>query len=563
MKTDPAIFGKRAAMFACLIIVASCVSTDDQSSFDHAAAAEKVDGLTDAESRIRADVEYLADDAMEGREAGTRGYDAAAEYVAARMAGLQLAPGNQGGWFQAVPLRTASSTPEASQMAVTNANGETTELTFLEDFKLFPSLEKDAIAFEAPAVFVGYGVYAPEVGYNDYEGLDIEGKVVVRFGGAPDTFDSDARAHYGSSATKAKYIANQGAVAIIGIYTEAGEKQFPWERVQRNPVARSTTWIGPDGVADVSGPGLNGYIGINPDSTEILFDGAARSYSDVRAEQAQEGSAPRGFDLPVSIAVSGASTFEDVLSDNVVGVIEGADPALKNEALIITAHLDHVGIDEHERGKKDDIINNGAMDNALGVAMLLETARRFQEGPPPARTVVFLAVTAEEKGLLGADYFAHFPTLGGKEIVANVNLDMPLMLHSFTDIVAFGGERSSLGPLAEEALASIGVTVSPDPLPEQGIFTRSDHYRFVEQGVPSVFLWPGFADGGEEVISEFLAKHYHNVSDDLSLPILWNDAARFADVNYKIAREIADRPERPVWNEGDFFGDLFTSKKAD
>lgn len=559
MKTDLHFSARHAAGLAASLFLVACVTVDDPPTFDHAAAAASAGALGDAAARMRADVAYLADDTMEGREAGTRGYDAAADYVAARMAGLDLSPGVNGGWFQEVILRTALSTRAASMVSVTKADGEIVDLTFLDDFKIFPSLETQVFSYDAPAIFVGYGVHAPALGHDDFDGLDVRGKVVVRFGGAPASFDSEARAHFGQSATKAKYLADEGALGVIGIYTEAAENRFPWRRVKRNPDAQAITWLHPDGQPDVSGAGLKGSISLNPDDTELLFDGAPRTYKELRAQEAEKDVAPQGFDLAVTISASSASTFEDAPSANVVGVIEGADPTLKHEALVITAHLDHVGIDQ-QAGANEDNINNGAMDNAMGVAMLLETARRFQEGRPPARTVVFVALTAEEKGLLGADFFAQYPSIGDKEIIANVNLDMPLMLHSFTDIVAFGGERSSLGPLAAEALAEIGVTVSPDPIPEQGIFTRSDHYRFVEQGVPSIFLWPGFANGGEKVINEFLAEHYHNVSDDMSLPIRWDDAARFADVNYNIAREIADRPERPTWNEGDFFGALFAGE---
>ena len=557
MKFDLQAAVARTAMLATVSVATACATVDLAPAFDHAGEAERVLALTDASSRIRADVAYLSDDIMEGREAGERGYDAAADYVAARMAAIGLTPGNEGAWFQEVPLRTAALDSDGAQMTVVNKDGSPVHLKSLDDFKIFPSLEQDVVSVEAPAVFAGYGVYAPTVGHNDYEGLDIDGKIVVRFGGAPAKFNSEERAHYGSSATKAKYIASKGAVGVVTVYTEENEKRFPWENAKRNPVARSTTWIGPDGAADVSGPGIAGFATMNPESSEVLFDGATRSYADVRAEAAEEGAAPKGFDLPVTIAIEGVGAFDEYASANVIGVIEGADPDLKHEALVITAHLDHVGIDENERGQKDDIINNGAMDNALGVAMMLETARRFLEGPAPKRTVVFLAVTAEEKGLLGADYFAHYPTLGDKKIIANVNLDMPLMLHSFTDMVAFGAERSSLGPIVEAAAAEAGVELSPDPLPEQGVFTRSDHYRFVEQGVPAVFLWPGFANGGEKVIGEFLAQHYHKPSDDMTLPVRWDEAARFADINFKIAREIANRAERPTWNEGDFFGGLF------
>ena len=171
---------------------------------------------------------------------------------------------------------------------------------------------------------------------------------------------------------------------------------------------------------------------------------------------------------------------------------------------------------------------------------------------------IFLAVTAEEKGLLGADYFAHFPTAPAENIVANVNLDMPVMLHDFADVVAFGAERSTLGPMVREAVESAGLELSPDPFPELGIFTRSDHYRFVEKGIPSVYLFPGFANGGEEAFNGFMRDHYHKPSDEVTLPIRYDSAARFADVNYEISRAIADAPERPKWNKGDFFGDLFS-----
>ena len=552
--------GKSVARYAILSVLGlltACVATDPPPVFNHADEVARVLTLPEAQSRIRADVAYLADDKMEGREAGTRGYDAAADYVAARMAAIGLTPGNEGAWFQDVPFRVGSLESRAAQMSITNQAGDVVRLKPLDEYKLYPSLERASIAVEAPAVFVGYGVYAPEAGLNDYEGLDLDGKIVVRFGGAPAVFNSEERAHYGSSGSKAEYIASQGAIGFITIYTEEFEKRFPWSNAKRNPVSSDTTWIRPDGAADVSGPGLLGSAIINPESSEILFDGAARSYADVRAEAAEEGAAPKGFDLPVTVAIEGVGEFDEFTSANVIGVIEGVDPQLKHEALVVTAHLDHVGVDDFGRGQKDDRINNGAMDNALGVAMLLETAQRFTDASPPARTVVFLAVTAEEKGLLGADYFARHPTLGDKEIIANINLDMPLMLHSFTDIVAFGAERSSLGAIVETMAADAGVQLSPDPLPEQGIFTRSDHYRFVEQGVPSIYLWPGFANGGEEIIRDFLQKHYHKPSDDMLLPVRWDAAARFADINFRIAQEVANRAERPTWNEGDFFGDLF------
>jgi len=546
------------AMTAPAMLLA-CANIDEAAPV--ASTASAFDALGAGADRIKHDVAWLADDAREGREAGTPGYDAAADYVMAQMKMIGLTPGNDGAWFQDVWLRGAASLPQASEFSIITQDDETIVLTSLDDFVLFPSVEQTEFDITAPAVFTGFGVYAPDAGHNDYEGLDLAGKIVVRFGGAPDFFNSEERAHYGSSATKAKFLAQSGAIGVIALYTKAFEERAPWERVTKNPIKKTTTWVSPDGAADVSGPGIKGIGAINPASSELLFDGAQSSFAEMRAQADAVGGAPKGFDLAVSITLKGKSTMEDFDSPNVVGVIEGADPVLKNQVLVITAHLDHIGVDDEAGSDGKDRVNNGAMDNALGIAMLLETARRFKAGEPPARTVVFLALTAEEKGLLGADYFAHYPTLGDKEIVANVNLDMPLMLHSFTDVVAFGAERSSLGGLVKKVLKDAGLALADDPFPGLGIFTRSDHYRFVEQGIASIYLFPGFANGGEEVINGFMADHYHKPSDDLSLPIRYDDAARFADVNYRIAREIADTPDRPTWNEGDFFGDLFAGGK--
>jgi len=538
-----------AAIFGCANIDAPAPQRGDAQSLPGRAA-----------DRIRADVEWLADDAREGREAGARGYDAAADYVAARMAAMGLEPAGDDGWFQQVPLRAATPVLGAAALSVTSPDGKIRALTHLDDFRISASLGEIEFEISAPAVFVGFGVHAPAAGHDDYAGLDLNGKIIVYFSGAPDFFESEERAYYGSGSTKVKEAAARGVVGTITLLTTAGETRTPWKRFISNPSRVRMTWIGPDGRADISGRGIKGGAVLNPAGSEVLFNGAPKSFAEVRAEADAEGGAPKGFDLPVTIAMTGANIIEDVTSPNVAGVIAGGHPVLKNEIVVLTAHLDHTGVNQRLIDEGEDGINNGAMDNALGVATMLEVARRLKEGAPPARTVIVLAVTAEEKGLLGADYFAHFPTVAKDMIAANVNLDMPVMLHSFSDVVAFGAERTTLGPIMRAAVEQSGLALSPDPFPERGIFTRSDHYRFVEQGVPSVFLMPGFANGGEESFNIFMEKHYHRPSDDASLPIQYGDAARFAEVNTLIAWAIADMPERPIWNEGDFFGDLFGKK---
>ena len=206
-----------------------------------------------------------------------------------------------------------------------------------------------------------------------------------------------------------------------------------------------------------------------------------------------------------------------------------------------------------------DIINNGALDNASGVSVLLETARLFTQGEPPRRSILFVAVTGEEKGLVGSEYFAMNPTVPVDAIISEVNLDMPLLLYEFGDVIAFGAEHSSLGDTVREAAQSYAIELSPDPFPEQNIFVRSDHYRFVQQGIPSVFLVTGMKSLDESVDTQpifegFLKEHYHKPSDDLNLPINYVAAAKFTRINTKIGELLANDPDRPTWHEGDFFG---------
>ena len=241
-------------------------------------------------------------------------------------------------------------------------------------------------------------------------------------------------------------------------------------------------------------------------------------------------------------------------------MLPGTDPSLANEYVLLTAHLDHIGIREPRPNDAPnaDRINNGAMDNATGIATLIEVARAFsQPGNRPRRPIIIAAVTAEEKGLLGAQFLAHHPVVGNGRVISEVNLDMPILTYDFQDVVAFGAEHSTMGPIVARAAARMGVRLSPDPLPEEGLFTRSDHYNFERMGVPSVFLMTGFANVGEREFRGFLASRYHNVGDDLSQNINWQAGAKFAQLNYLITREIADGTEVPRWYRGSFFGDAF------
>jgi Zn-dependent M28 family amino/carboxypeptidase len=241
----------------------------------------------------------------------------------------------------------------------------------------------------------------------------------------------------------------------------------------------------------------------------------------------------------------------------VVGLLPGADPRLKSELVVVMAHLDHIGVKLDTRPGEDKIYN-GAIDNAAGVASLLEVARAFAHSErPPRRSMLFVAHTGEEIGLLGADYLATHPLMPSAEMVAAVNLDMPLLLYDFTDVVAYGADRSTLGRMIGGAAVTLSVKLSPDALTQENLFVRSDHYRFVLRGIPSVLMTTGQANGGKQAWARFLGSIYHSPRDDLAQPINWRAGARYAELNYRIARALADADGRPRWYRADYFGDRF------
>jgi Zn-dependent M28 family amino/carboxypeptidase len=267
-----------------------------------------------------------------------------------------------------------------------------------------------------------------------------------------------------------------------------------------------------------------------------------------------------GFELPGELRMRQSSLHESISSPNVAAYLRGGDPLLSDEFMVYTAHLDHIG--ELAGEQHGDAVNNGALDNASGVSVMLETARLFTGREAPRRSVLFLAVTAEEKGLVGSEYFAQNPTIPREQLAGVVNLDMPLLLYDFGDVIAFGAEHSTIGDAVQQAADQAGVELTPDPFPEQNMFVRSDHYRFVQQGVPAVFLVTGTTsiDGTTDtktIFEGFLKDHYHLPSDDLNLPINYHAAARFTRINFGIGDIIANQLERPRWREGDFFGDTF------
>jgi len=532
-----------AAAASAAFVLASCATTSGTAPAPQASAAPA--SVITAEG-IEAHIRFLADDLLEGRDTGSTGYDIAARYVESHFRLLGLEPGAaDGSYHDPVPLQNMTADTSRARLAI---NGQTLEHG--TDYIISAHATRDESAISADAVFAGYGIIAPGLGIDSYDGLDVEGRIVVILAGAPDGLPSDVSAHLSSNRTKATFAAEQGASGVVLILAD-GLTRFPFSRVAAmaaNPRPSMTT------AANASPASIQASAIIGSETAERFFAQSGRSFSAI-VEAAQAGEALDSFALNTTVEIAQATTREMIDSANVVGVLPGSDPALAEETVIVTAHLDHIGVCQP---LDDDPICNGALDNASGTAAMLESARALVQGPRPARTVVFIALTAEEKGLLGSAHIAANPTPAMGRMVANINLDMPIMTYEFNDVVAFGAEHSTLGPVTAEAVARAGVSLSPDPIPEQSLFVRSDHYNFVRQGVPSVFMMTGFSSPNPEddegaAFLRFLGGNYHAPGDDLSQGLRFDQGARFALINYEIINAVANAPETPRWNEDSFF----------
>ena len=543
---------------ALLVLVAAC--GDEPENIANTAEGSPFDAI--GVEAIKAHHGFLADDAREGRMTGEPGYDEAARYVAEQFDALGLDPGGEDdGWYQPVPL-VSYRLGEGSMRVVTHRDGSDALLEYRDDYGMSGDKVRESDSIRAEVVYVGFGVHAPEFGYSDYEGIDVEGKIVALFRGAPADFDHNARAYYSSSRVKYEQAVKNGAVGIVNLWSRQSQRSMPWERYKKRTGTKpGMAWINLTGEANDYFPEIRGAIAISPATATELMAGTPINFED--ALDAIEDSTPRSAPLGVEMTMERRTSHESITSPNVIGIVPGSDPELRQEFVVYTAHLDHLGVGVAEDG---DDIYNGAYDNAMGVALMLETARAIA-GSPLRRSVLFIALTGEERGLLGSDYFASYPTVPTNSIVANVNLDMPLFLSPVADLIAFGAEHSSLQTVVAAEVEDEGFTLSPDPLPEETLFIRSDQFSFVRKGIPAIFLVPGFTSldpdiDGEALFRAHLKNDYHRPSDDLALPVDWESARRFARANARIGVAIANADERPRWNENDFFGDRFGQEKS-
>ncbi|TDF36447.1 M28 family peptidase [Alteromonadaceae bacterium M269] len=545
----------KIGLLAAVVGISAC-QVDVQST---TTSTESAAPLEADSSRIKAHLGFLAHDLLEGRDTGSRGHELATLYIASQFEQYGLTPmGDDDSYMQRVTFRQAFLDQDSPTLTLTR-DGQTQSLDYPAQYITGPSTLYTDASVSAEMVFVGYGIVAPELSHNDYEGLDVDGKVVVMLSGKPASFPTEEGAHFSSGAEKSRHAEENGAIGIITVSTPTAEKARPYQNQLNFLHAPRVRWVGKDGQPANVYPNLKNSAYFSQKAAEILFEGSERSleeiYKDLEADKS-----PKGFDLAYTLDFSKKSTHKEITSPNVVGMLEGSDPVLKNEYVVYSAHSDHIGL---AKTVKKDKINNGAMDNASGTSIMIETARLFSElENRPKRSMLFVAVTGEEKGLLGADYYARNPTVGEGKMVANVNLDMPLITHDFADLIAFGANHSDLKGSVQEAVTQVGLELAEDPWPELNLFTRSDHYSFVKQGVPAVFLFPGLKsnstdiDGSKE-FSRFMAAHYHKPSDELNDDFNWNAAKNFAQINFQIGLTIGNQAEKPKWNEDSFFGNTF------
>ena len=501
-------------------------------------------GLDAEADRWWAHVRYLADDALEGRDTGSPGYRKAAAYVAGEFQKAGLSPAGTDGYLQPVTFRSRRILEEKSSLALVRG-GQVEPITLGDEATIGMRVDS-APQLEAPLVFVGHGLRIPEAKYDDLAGLDLRGKIVLFLSGGPSRISGPLLSHYQS--VRWSYLKDTGALGTLSITNPRG-MDIPWERNILSRFQPSLTLADP-ALDETAGQKLS--VTVNPARAEKFFAGTGHTFKEILA-LAEAGKPLPRFELPASLRATVAVRSEDVESPNVVALLPGSDPVLKDEYVVLSAHLDHVGVGEAIKG---DRIYNGAMDNASGIAGLIETAVALREARTRLRrSLVFLAVTAEEKGLLGSRFYANHPTVPVDRIVANLNTDMFLPIIPMQSVNVSGFEESDLADDVRKAAKAIGVEVLPDPEPERNIFTRSDQYSFIKQGVPAIFPKIGFRKGSpeHEIMKRWRTERYHAPSDDLNQPVDFKAAADFNRLYLAIVESVANRPARPRWNADSFF----------
>jgi Zn-dependent M28 family amino/carboxypeptidase len=518
------------------------------------AAAQLAAEHIDAE-RIRASVKYLADDKLEGRGPGTEGDRMAAKYLSDQFASYGMTPaGDNGSWYQKVPLYAVSTVPDKTLFQLVPNNGEPLTLKYGADFVTNNQTGSDLADIDVPIVFVGYGIHAPEYNWDDYKGVDVKGKVVLVIVNEPPSedaafFKGTALTYYGRWTYKYEEAALQGAIGALIIHRE-DLASYPWQVVRSSWSGEKSYLVGDPNAR------LEAAAWIQHDVAGKIAQAAGYDIDDVIEEAGKRNvSRETTWRLKAHI-VSEKRSFD---SENVVGMVaaKGAGP---EQSVLYTAHFDHLGMDKNATGDK---IYNGAADNATGCGILLELARAYanaaKAGTPPPHRVYFAAVTAEEQGLLGSEYLGTHPPVPDKDLTLDLNYDMLLPIGVPTSTEVSGAERTTFYPIVESTAKDFGLTIQPDQFPGAGHYYRSDHFSLARYGIPAFSIGQGTlfaghdASWGEQQMKQYTAERYHQPSDEYKPEMDFRGDARMAQFGFDLGWLASAAKTEQGWQAGDEF----------
>jgi Zn-dependent M28 family amino/carboxypeptidase len=527
--------------------IAGCATTTEPAAQGYRGPPISLATLTTA-------TQIMSSDAFEGRAPTTAGEEKTAAFLAEQFAKAGLQPGNNGSWFQNVPLVETIATP--TQLRIT---GGSQPLTFAyrtnfvaNTYQVQPKID----LANSEMVFVGYGINAPERGWNDYAGVDVKGKTVVILVNDPDwespglegTFGGKAMTYYGRWTYKYEEAARQGAAGALIVH-ETAPASYGWNVVQ-------SSWTGPQYNMDDAGGHMDQskMVGwLTNDAARRLLAASGQDLTALTAAAKQKGF--RAVPLRTRASISLSNQIKKQASKNVIGILRGAKRP--NEYVIHTAHWDHLG--RCDADPTGDDICNGAIDNASGTAGLIALAEAHAKAGAPDRSLVFLAVTAEESGLLGSRFYAENPIFPLAQTVAGINMDVLTLAGDARDFVAVGGAKSELDAYMRRAIAAHGLALRPEPSPQAGSYYRSDHFSLAKQGVPMLYaklgndLVNGGSAAGEKWQADYRANRYHGPNDEYDPNWDWSGAVRELQIYWQMGRELAMSRDWPNWNEGDEF----------
>jgi Zn-dependent M28 family amino/carboxypeptidase len=504
--------------------------------------------------RMKADLQFLSSDLLEGRGTGARGGNVAAAYIATQFELAGLKPmGDNKTYLQKVPLIGLTTQPQTF-LEFIPAKGDPMKLKYLDDFVANAQSLKTEEKIDAPMIFVGFGVNAPEFGWNDYAGLDVKGKVVLAFVNDPPSqdpafFGGKAMTYYGRWTYKYEEATRQGAAGILLIHnTEMAS--YGWQVVRNSWSGEQAYLANPLGAYAIP---MAGWI--TEEVAKKTFAAIGMDYAAMMEKAKTKGFQP--IELPLRVQGDVYAKVRDLETENVAGLLEGSDPKLRDQAIVYTAHYDHLGIGNPVDG---DNIYNGAVDNASGTAFLIELARAYSEASvKPSRSVLFLSVTGEERGLKGSEYFGKYPTIPAKKILIDLNFDGISLSGKTADVVMTGADRTSVWPIVQEIAKALNLKITPEAHPEAGSYYRSDHFSFARVGVPAFSVdlgndYPGKPPSyGEDLYKEYNQKHYHQPSDEYDPTWDYSGAKQLAELGIYIGWSVAELPGTTGWRAGDEF----------